>query len=306
VSSSAPRPRAGVSAPGLSDVSAVVCTLNCARTIRECLLALRRNGVGEIILVDADSTDGTRRLAEGLADFVLSDPRQGLATARNIGIRGATRDYLLNVGADNVMPSGSIAGMLRCLLAGGYIGVSAVTVLKEPRSYIARSMNTYKKARYYPGERSVIGTPTLFRRQTLLAHPYDPRMTWSDDGDLCTRIAREGGRFAIADVVVKEIGSESIGSVAYRWKGYGKSDYETYTKYAPSWSVLRRIKSLLHPLRNEFLLPLARTRPVRAVALLPFLTVITFIRYCSWLRYARRNPRGAGMPQLSGARNRTS
>ena len=61
-----------------SDVSAVICSWNAAESIAPCIQSLRNNGVKEIILVDASSTDGTRELAEPLVDQMLTDPRQGL------------------------------------------------------------------------------------------------------------------------------------------------------------------------------------------------------------------------------------
>ena len=96
-----------------ADVSAVVCSWNAASSIDECLSSLKENRIGEIILVDADSDDGTREIAEKYADKILIDPREGLARARNIGITEASKKYVLNVGADNIMPVGSINKMLR-------------------------------------------------------------------------------------------------------------------------------------------------------------------------------------------------
>ena len=42
--------------------------------------------MGEIVVVDASSTDGTRQVAEQLADPVLTDDGKGHGNARNIGI----------------------------------------------------------------------------------------------------------------------------------------------------------------------------------------------------------------------------
>jgi glycosyltransferase involved in cell wall biosynthesis len=269
------------------DVSAIVCSWNCRSTIEQCLKSLRDNQVGEIILVDASSNDGTRELAKKLVDKILTDPREGLARARNIGIAEASKTFIINVGADNIMPRGSIAKMLQYLSKGNYAGVSAMTFMKSTTmNYITTAMNYYKKARYYPGERAVIGTPTLFYSKILKENPYDNRMSWSDDGDLCTRLARQGHKFAIADVAVYEIGSESIQSLFYRWKGYGKSDWETYSKNSPSWNLKRRFFSLTYPFRNELAYPVIKIRGLKRFYTLPFLILITFIRYNSWLRHS--------------------
>ena len=52
------------------DVSAVVCTMNSISGIRACLTSLRDAGVGQIVVVDANSTDGTREVSQELADLV--------------------------------------------------------------------------------------------------------------------------------------------------------------------------------------------------------------------------------------------
>ncbi|MFH1581705.1 MAG: glycosyltransferase family 2 protein [Pseudomonadota bacterium] len=268
-------------------VSAVVCTLNAEKNIEECLGSLRRNGVGEIILVDADSKDKTREISSKYADKILRDPRKGLAMARNIGIAEASREYILNFGSDNVMPEGTLEKMLRWLKEKEYSGVSAMTYLKNPgKNYLSSAMNLYKKARYFPGERDVIGTPTLFRTQLLRDFPYDNKMGWSDDGDLCDRLRYQGHRFVICDAIVWEIGSEDIESVFYRWKGYGRSDWEIYVKHSKGWPFLRRVKSFSHPLRNELIHPFLRTPGLRRFAVLPFLLLITYMRYFSWIKHA--------------------
>lgn len=271
----------------MESVSAVVCTYNSAKSIRNCLTSLRENGVREIIVVDASSDDGTREIAKELADKVLTDPRIGLAEARNIGIKECTLKNVINVGADNIMPPESIRIMLDTKLKMKWAGVSAVTIMQDPKvNYISWAMNLYKRARFYPGERNVIGTPSLFDVELLKCKPYDPKMSWSDDGELCNRLGKEGHKFGIADVEVFEFGSESFYSVNYRWKGYGKSDWETYNKFSTDWGIKRKIYSILYPLKNELILPLFRINGFAKIGALPFLIVITYIRYKSWFCYA--------------------
>ncbi len=272
--------------PDTKEVSAVVCTWNAENIIEECLVSLRSNNVGEIVVVDASSTDRTRQIASNYADTILTDPRKGLAYARNIGIAKTKGKYILNCGSDNVLPDEALAKMLKCLIDKKYTGVSAVTYLKDTQaSYLAKAMDLYKRARFYPGERPVIGTPTLFLADILKEYLYDSKMGWSDDSDLCDRLAKLGHSFAIADAFVWEIGSESLAQVLYRWNGYGRSDWEIYSKYSPSWSLERRLKSFVHPLRVEFIQPLLRLEDKEKIDVFPFLMLVTLIRYASWVKH---------------------
>lgn len=270
--------------PTARDVTAVVCTWNAAENIQKCLKSLKGNGVEEIILVDADSSDDTRELAEPFVDQILTDPRKGLAIARNIGVAQATRPYVINIGPDNVMPLGGIDAMLAYMVDGGYSGVSAATVLSGP-GYWTWVTDLYKRARFFPGPRAVIGTPTLFPTKMLQDSPYDDKMGFSDDSDLCFRWGQTGHTFAISPVEVEEVGVTTLDAIWVRYRMYGRSDHEYWCKYAPEWSLARKVVSLMHPLKSELLLPFLGIPTWKRVAALPFLMLITAIRYGFWAKY---------------------
>ena len=112
------------------DVSAVVCTKNSMPGISDCLSSLREAGIGEIIVVDAHSTDGTVEVARNFADQLLSDSGTGLGNARNIGISHSTKNYILNLGSDNIVPPYQLERMTGFMLAGNYQGVGAQTIVE--------------------------------------------------------------------------------------------------------------------------------------------------------------------------------
>jgi len=270
------------------EISAVVCTWNAEQSIGPCLKSLVDVKIGEIILVDANSDDNTRQIAGSYTDLIYEDPRKGLAAARNIGIAKASKPYILNFGCDNVLEENTLELMYNELLNNSWTGVSAMTRLASKDNYFSFALDLYKKARYFPGERDVIGTPTLFRRSDLQNNPYDPNMGWSDDGDLCHRLRVSGGRFCIANTFVREIGSETYSSIKTRWLGYGRSDYETYNKYSPHWSYSRKIISFLYPFNNELINPIRRLMGADKLKVLPFLILITMVRYIGWIKYFQK------------------
>lgn len=267
----------------LADITVVICSWNTASTIKDCLESLIENGLSEIILVDANSNDGTRDIAKPFVKRILTDPRMGLATARNIGIAEVTTKFTLNWGADNVLPPNTLRIMLKDLIFNNYGGVSCITLIKNQNNrYLPWVMNLYKISRFYPGIRNVIGTPTLFETKLLQLNPYDRTMSWSDDGDLCDRLSLQGYKFFISNTYVYEIGSDNFHMVLYRWKNYGKSDYETYTKNHLHWTFKRKVLSLTYPFRNELFLPFIKISGLKRFCVLPFLICITTIRYLSW------------------------
>ena len=279
--SQTPHPR--VMSP--SDVSAVVCTMNSITSIEACLTSLRDCSVGEIIVVDAGSTDGTYDVARKLADCVLQDPGIGLGNARNIGIAETSKELVLNMGSDNVMPPGQLERMINTLQVGGYDGVSAQTRV-QGTSYPARGLNAWRKGRFRPGQVAVIGTPTLFRGELLRSHPYDPERAFSDDSELCERWTAEfGSTFAISRAEVLEQGKTSWNEVRIRARMYGISDEEVYSRgRSAGWNVKRRAASLAHPLRADLVTPITRLPLREALEAGPFLVVFTGLRYVGWVQ----------------------
>jgi len=274
------------------DVSAVICTMNSISGIRECLSSLRESGVGEIIVVDASSTDGTKEVALECADLLLSDPGTGLGRARNTGIERTTKPLILNMGSDNVLPVGELQKMIDYLIKNDYQGVSAQTVI-EGDDWISKGLNAWREGRFREGEAFVIGTPTLFLGDLLRANPYDPSRVFSDDSELCERWTREfGARFGISDAVTREIGKTSWDEVKIRCRMYGESDSEIYSHGSHSgWTVKRKLTSLSRPMRTDFYLPLRQRRENRNLSNLTFLAAFTSMRYASWVRdsWSRRS-----------------
>jgi len=265
--------------------------MNSIASIEACLTSLRHAEVGEIIVVDANSTDGTTAMAEEHADRVLKDPGIGLGNARDIGIAQTSKPLILNMGSDNVLPQGQLERMIHTLVSGSYQGVSARTRI-EGTNYPSRGLNAWRKGRFRTGHAAIIGTPTLFRGDLLRAHPYDANRTFSDDSELCERWTREfGATFAISDAEVLEIGKTTWQEVRTRCRMYGISDEEIYRLGSPGWSNSRKIKSLLHPARSDLLTPLTHLAPKEAVGSLPFLLTFTGMRYAAWLNSAVKGTR---------------
>ena len=270
-----------------ADVSAVVCTLNSISGIEKCLLSLRQAGVGETIVVDGGSTDGTREVAEQLADVVLEDPGTGLGNARNVGIAQSTRALVLNMGSDNVLPEGELQQMIDALEASGCQGVSARTII-EGDDFVSRGLNAWRKGRFRHGPADVIGTPTLFEGDLIRAQPYDASRVFSDDSELCERWSREfGATFLISDAYVTEIGKTNWPEVLARCRMYGISDEEIFRiGRAAGWSPQRQVRSLAHPLSSDLLRPLVNLSFSEAAINAPFLVAFTAMRYGYWARRA--------------------
>ena len=273
-----------------ADVSAVVCTMNSIGGIKECLISLRESGVGQIVVVDANSTDGTKEVAELFADLVLRDSGSGLGNARNIGIAHTTGRLILNMGSDNVIPQCELQKMINYMVNGDFQGVSAQTHVAE-RNYVATGLNVWRTARFPEGTRAVIGTPTLFDGNLLRNDPYDPGRKFSDDSELCERwTQKHNARFAVSDAICFEVGKATWNEVKTRAKMYGVSDHEIYSQgSALGWGLPRKIRSITHPVRFDLVIPLKSIKFKDALTAAPFLAAFTGYRYLGWIQHSLKS-----------------
>ncbi|MDQ0848607.1 cellulose synthase/poly-beta-1,6-N-acetylglucosamine synthase-like glycosyltransferase [Arthrobacter sp. B3I9] len=101
-------------------VSVIVVAHNASATIENCIrsIGLTRYARYELVLVDDGSTDNTGETmasaaAADLRIKVLRQPHQGRAAALNLGVRHATGDVVMVVGADTVLSRWTVDHMLQ-------------------------------------------------------------------------------------------------------------------------------------------------------------------------------------------------
>ncbi|HZM37099.1 MAG TPA: TIGR04283 family arsenosugar biosynthesis glycosyltransferase [Burkholderiales bacterium] len=124
-------------------LSVIVPALNEARGIGEALSALTplRGRGHEVIVVDGGSADGTREIAQGLADAAIVAPR-GRASQMNAGARAARGDALVFLHADTRLPSRGDEAILESLRTHAWGRFDVEIEGRHPLlPLIARAMN---------------------------------------------------------------------------------------------------------------------------------------------------------------------
>ena len=267
----------------LSGLTAVVCTLNSESSLTHCLSSLKEF-LDEIIVVDGGSTDKTLEIASRFKVQILHDSGSGLGEARGLGLSKVKSEYVLNCGADNVINVKVVRKMIERLKAEPNIyGVSCQTVVEED-VYIGKASNRIWRTKFNSGYASMVGTPNIFRTQQLRKFGYIQSRGWSDDEEICTRMREEDGAlFEILSDQCIEVGQASLKRQIYRFFHYGYSDYEIYSARKQAWSFRRKAKSILHPLRVEFLVPMRELEVTDKVYCFPLLVLATLLRYAGWI-----------------------
>jgi dolichol-phosphate mannosyltransferase len=241
-------------------VTVVLATLDEAARVGPCLEGLHRQGpeLAEVLVVDSDSTDGTRALVAAMA---ARDPRfrllsdgplpggwVGKVWALETGLRQARAEWVLGVDADIEPRAGMVAGAVRAATRGRFDVVSFAPrfrVRSLAEQWLQPALLTTLLYRCGaagdgsapPARVMANGQCFLARREVLERHGgYAPaRASFSDDVTLARHLARRGVRVGFLDgsrlYVVR-----MYTSAAETWREWGRSlDLSDSSSVARQW-----------------------------------------------------------------------
>jgi glycosyltransferase involved in cell wall biosynthesis len=266
-------------------VSAVVCVRNGERQIGPCLAAILANEPAEVIVVDGCSTDGTLAEVRKFPQVrAISDGGKGLSHARRIAVEAATGTHVLFVGPDNLLTRDFIARFCDLLDEWKFDAASVQTRVADPQTYWDRTVDfRWRCLMGQPGPISVVGTPSLYRREVFEAASFDDKLHSADDTDVSEQLLRAGYRLGLVPLLVQEFGGANLGECWGRFRFYGLGDHRFYGKYAPTWTRRRKLLSVSHPLRQTIRYSRAALAQSEA-AVIPGLFVLMAARYWGWLK----------------------
>src|SRR4051812_16283620 len=115
-----PKPHSAAMPGGSPRLSFITPAYNAAPTIPDTLASLRAQTLQDwrAVVVDDGSTDATVSIVRSLADpriAIISQPNQGLAGARNTGLRHATTPFVSFLDADDTVAPTYAAAMLAAI-----------------------------------------------------------------------------------------------------------------------------------------------------------------------------------------------
>jgi GT2 family glycosyltransferase len=231
----------------------------------------------EVIVVDNDSTDGTRAYLRYMAaqhshiQVILNQNNEGFARANNQGIARSTGDYLVLLNNDTIVPSGWLSRLLRHLEhpSIGMVGPVTNAVGNEAKIAVPYAlpyqdwteMEQFAQEHMWANDGKVAEIYMLamfcvaFRRETFeLIGPLDEQfgIGMFEDDDYSVRMKRSDLRvICAADVFVHHFGQAAFKKLIERGE-YDDLFNQNRRRYETKWNT-QWIPHKNAPLRFELL-----------------------------------------------------
>ena len=258
-----------------NDVSVVVLTKNSARTLEKCLVSIERERPFEIIAVDGRSKDQTLSILRKHRIKILSETEEanGFGFSRQLGVKAARSLYVMFVDSDVELNPGCIAILRDNIEKFGWVGIHAMLLSSsEDTTYWQRAVQ-YTRAQVHPGPTPHIATcVALFRRETVLEHPFDPRMKYAaEDADLCLRLRKYGYIVGVTRAYAYHHNRPDFSAVAKQQFSYGIGIAHLALKY-------KSVRFFLRPALGAVSV-IPSTVRARRLEAFPYKLITTTIQY---------------------------
>ncbi len=150
-------------------ITAVVPTLNEEEYLENCLQSLLDQTLppDEVLVVDSDSRDNTRQIAESYNCVVIDSPR-GKLNARHIGFQQATGDIVFGCDADTLYPPNWIQDLAAPIENGEAVATMGYAICPGPiegpmRTVLNSIMDTRSHGHHMPGQANAVLKDAYFQ-----------------------------------------------------------------------------------------------------------------------------------------------
>ena len=174
-------------------ISVIIPAYNTAKYIKRCIVSLLNQTYKniEIIVINDGSTDNTLEMAKQFNITVLDKENGGVSSARNMGLKIATGDYICFVDADDYVEKNYIESVVNILNENNYDIVETpllfeASIKNKIVNYTEYKLEGEKKSfnfdqEYFNNElRYVIGV--FYRKETIYNIYFDESVRCYEDG----------------------------------------------------------------------------------------------------------------------------
>lgn len=205
-------------------ISAVIAVRNEAEHIEACLKSIFEQEVNdfelEILVVDGDSSDGTRQIVERLIfgrpnAKLLQNSRRKTPFAFNLGIQHARGEYVCILGAHSVYARNYISTCFQELQAHGAAGCSGCLITRPANGTLEAKLIAWalshwfgtssRSTRTHPaGFADTISYPVFLKRALVEVGGYEAKLHRNQDNDLSQKLRARGYKLYLTDATTCE------------------------------------------------------------------------------------------------------
>jgi glycosyltransferase involved in cell wall biosynthesis len=179
----------------MKNITGIIITLNEEKNIKNCILSLQQI-CNEIIVVDSESVDKTREIAEELGAKVYVQPYLGDGIQKNVGLQYATHQWIFSMDADERLTPELITAIHHIDLSSAthwgfavkrrnHIGSRWVKCCGWYPDYVVRLFNKDKLRFSETKQHATVPSTHTFKLQADLLH-----YTYQNIGELFAKPAR--------------------------------------------------------------------------------------------------------------------
>ncbi len=237
----------------LEDVTVCVCTYNEENNIKRCIQNIKKNGVSNILVIDA-STDRTKAIAANEGAVVLSCEK-GLARQRQAAIDRCTTKYLAFVDADDRIKKDCIKSLLDEMKREQYDAIQASVRVYQPKTYWQKAIDaTWKYCIYKAGTTNMIGRPAVYKAEALKAVGADINFVNIGDEDtaISIRMEKAGYRQGIGHGICYRKCHRTFAENKKEWVKYGKGDAMVIKQYPEKKKEIYKHLLVNYPVKRSW------------------------------------------------------
>ena len=237
-------------------ISVCICTLNCIEEIKNCLEAVFRNNISEVIVVDAESNDGTFQFLRSQPVKLISCPRLGLAYQRQLSIENASKEFIAIVDSQDVLEDDCLAVLLAEMKLYRWHAIQASTHAKFLDTYWQRAYNSFTKYSLNEvGETNMVGRPCIYKSKSILEIGFDPFFSFGvgcEDADISIQFEKKSYKQGMGSGIVKRVHPKYIGQWFKKWAKYGRGDACLIFKYPYKTFGIIKHQLITYPILRSY------------------------------------------------------
>lgn len=201
-------------------VSIIITTKNEEKNIEKCLQSIKGQTYinCEIIVVDNNSSDFTKRIAQKYTDLIF-DKGPERSAQRNFGVKKATGIYVLFIDADMLLTKDVVSQCVFSILkerVGGIIipEKSFGTGFWAECKMLERS--------FYVGNDNIEAARFFDKKKFIMINGYDEMLTGPEDWDLSQKVKASYGLARIKEFILHNEGNLSLNTTLKKKYYYAK------------------------------------------------------------------------------------